>query len=252
MRLRPFWRYYGGKWSAARRYPAPRFGLIVEPFAGAAGYALNYADRDVILIERDPRIAAIWRYLIGADPDEILSCPDIPDGGTVDDLPGPDALRDLAGFWCNQGCAQPRKKPSKWVRTWREAGSSGTIAGWTRHVRERIASQIPRIRHWTLMEGSYQDAPNVRATWFVDPPYQTSAGRYYRYSEIDYRHLGAWCQARPGQIIACDQPGADWLPWTHSASTRRSRSDLSISTSEVYYHRGGAQLALLSPLGGLL
>ena len=249
MRLRPFWRYYGGKWAAARRYPAPRFGLIVEPFAGAAGYATNYADRDVILIERDPRIAAIWRYLIGADPDEILHCPDIPDGGTVDDLPGPDALRDLAGFWCNQGCAQPRRTPSKWVRTWTESGAGGNMAGWTQPVRERIASQIPRIRHWTLIQGGYEDAPDVEATWFVDPPYQTSAGRLYRYSEIDYQQLGAWCQARSGQIIACDQPGASWLPWTHSVQICRARHDLDPVTSEVYYHRGGAQLSLLSPLG---
>lgn len=249
MRLRPFWRYYGGKWAAARRYPAPRFDVIVEPFAGAAGYALNYADRDVILIERDPGIAAIWRYLIGADPDEILHCPDIPDGGTVDDLPGPDALRDLAGFWCNQGCAQPRRTPSKWVRTWTESGAGGNMAGWTQPVRERIASQIPRIRHWTLIQGGYEDAPDVEATWFVDPPYQTSAGRLYRYSEIDYQQLGAWCQARSGQIIACDQPGASWLPWTHSVQICRARHDLDPVTSEVYYHRGGAQLSLL---GGAL
>jgi hypothetical protein len=32
--LRPFWRYYGGKWRAAPRYPAPRYDTIIEPFAG--------------------------------------------------------------------------------------------------------------------------------------------------------------------------------------------------------------------------
>jgi len=43
--LRPFWRYYGGKWRAAPRYPAPRHDLIIEPFAGAAGYAMRYPDQ---------------------------------------------------------------------------------------------------------------------------------------------------------------------------------------------------------------
>jgi hypothetical protein len=34
--LRPFWRYYGGKWRAAPRYPRPTHDTIIEPFAGAA------------------------------------------------------------------------------------------------------------------------------------------------------------------------------------------------------------------------
>lgn len=244
MRLQPFWRYYGGKWATARRYPAPRFGVIVEPFAGAAGYAMNYADRDVILIERYPRVAAIWRYLIGADPDEILNCPDIPEEGTIDDLPGPDPLRDLAGFWCREGAREPEKRPGKWAKD-----SNRYWSGWTPKIRKRIASQIPKIRHWTLIEGSYEDAPDIEATWFVDPPYQTYPGRRYPYSEIDYPHLGSWCLARRGQIIACDQPGADWLPWTHSLKARRANNLLDRQTSEVYYHRGGAQLSLL---GGAL
>jgi len=42
--LRPFWRYYGGKWRAAPSYPSPRCETIIEPFAGAAGYSLRYPD----------------------------------------------------------------------------------------------------------------------------------------------------------------------------------------------------------------
>jgi site-specific DNA-adenine methylase len=62
--LRPFLRYYGGKWSLAPSYPEPRFATIIEPFAGAAGYSLRYADRRVTLVEKYPVIAGIWRYLI--------------------------------------------------------------------------------------------------------------------------------------------------------------------------------------------
>ena len=39
--LLPFWAYYGGKWRSAPRYPAPVHGRIIEPFAGAAGYAMR-------------------------------------------------------------------------------------------------------------------------------------------------------------------------------------------------------------------
>jgi hypothetical protein len=37
--LKPFFNYYGGKWRVARRYAPPEHDLIIEPFAGAAGYA---------------------------------------------------------------------------------------------------------------------------------------------------------------------------------------------------------------------
>jgi len=49
MKLRPFWRYYGGKFRAAPRYPTPTHKTIVEPFAGAAGYSLRVDDLRVHL-----------------------------------------------------------------------------------------------------------------------------------------------------------------------------------------------------------
>lgn len=69
--LKPFWRYYGGKWRAAPRYPKPEFSRIVEPFAGAAGYSMRYPSRQVILVEKHPIIAEIWRWLIAARESEI-------------------------------------------------------------------------------------------------------------------------------------------------------------------------------------
>ena len=71
--LRPFFGYYGGKWrDAAKHYPPPKYQLIVEPFAGSAGYALRYHEHEVVLCERDPVIAAVWEYLISVEPEEIL------------------------------------------------------------------------------------------------------------------------------------------------------------------------------------
>lgn len=226
----PFWRYYGGKWRAAPRYPAPRRGVIVEPFAGAAGYACRYPSHDVLLIEIDPRIAAIWRWLIGATYDEIVSVPDVPDGGTVDDIDAPPAARDLVGFWCNNGTVQPCKTPSKWHR------NNPKSHGWSAY-RERIAAHAQRIKHWQLIEGSYADAPDLDACWFVDPPYQTPAGRHYKHSEIDYEHLGQWCDERRGQVIACDQFGSTWRPWNHIAKIQATphRTGEGRVSSEVFW-----------------
>lgn len=232
--MRPFWRYYGGKWAAVSRglYPAPRHGLIIEPFAGAAGYSCHYWWMDVVLVERDPVVAATWRWLLQATPDDVLAIPDIPDGGTVDDIDAPEGARLLAGWWCNNGAAQPCKTPSAWAR-------ASEHSGWGGKVRERIALQVGQIRHWKLIEGHYDQAPDARACWFVDPPYQTAAGRHYRHHDIDYPALGRWVEVRSGQVIACDQVGAEWLRWSGRldpiGAPGRYRSGKS---SEVVYLRG--------------
>ena len=227
----PFWRYYGGKWRAAPRYPQPSYGVIVEPFAGAAGYACRYPSLDVILIDASPTIAGIWRWLIQATPDDVMAVPDVPEGGTVDDIDAPQAARDLVGFWCNAGSVSPRKTPSAWARR----KSADNWLGWAT-ARPRVAADVCRIRHWRVIEGDYKSAPSIEATWFVDPPYQTAPGRLYPFSDVDHTALGAWCLSRRGQVIACDQEGANWLPWTHTKQihSRRGRS------SEVVYCRNDA------------
>jgi len=96
--VRPFFTYYGGKWRAAPRYPAPRYSIIIEPFAGSAGYSLRYYDRQVVLVEKDPQIAALWRYLIKATASDFLNLPDVPEGMSVDDLNVCQEARYLIGF----------------------------------------------------------------------------------------------------------------------------------------------------------
>src|SRR5690348_5384455 len=60
LKLMPFFSFYGGKWRAAPKYPAPLYDTIIEPFAGSAGYAVRHYEKRVLLCEKDPVIAALW------------------------------------------------------------------------------------------------------------------------------------------------------------------------------------------------
>jgi predicted RNA methylase len=57
--------------------PKANFDTIIEPFAGSAAYSL-YQDnwkKNVILIEKDPKVASIWEWLINkATVNEIKIC----------------------------------------------------------------------------------------------------------------------------------------------------------------------------------
>lgn len=215
--MKSFFSYFGGKWRAAPRYPAPLHDRIVEPFAGAAGYSTRYFDRDVVLIEKDPQIAELWRYLISAMPSEIESLPLAVTH--VDLLDVPLGARLLIGFWLNKGTTMAHKTPSAWMRSGIRPRSF-----WGAEIRSRIASQVAHIKHWTIIEGEYDGEYHElndggTSTWFVDPPYERS-GRLYRHRDVDYERLAAWCASRRGQVIVCEQEGASWLPFQPFATTK--------------------------------
>lgn len=220
MNLRPFISYYGGKWRSAKRYPEPVHDTIVEPFAGSAGYSVRYHTKRVILIDAYEPVAAVWEYLIHVKPEEILSLPDVPDGVSVDDMTGlTQEQRWLVGFWINSASASPCKRPSDWVRSTPVESRKGCY--WGPKCRQRIAAQVPHIRHWRVIHGYYADAPDIEATWFVDPPYDNAAGSRYPMQIDDYKELGVWCQTIPrGQVIVCENSGADWLPFVDLFSNR--------------------------------
>lgn len=222
--LRPFFPYYGSKWLAARAYPPPVYSTIVEPFAGSAGYATRYPDRNVVLVEREPHVAAIWRWLISVSEDEILSLPLVPEGESVDSVGLQGAARWFVGFHLNTGHTVPARQRS----TWR----SGQYAhkGWHEGIRKRTADQLHRIRHWRVIDGDYTESSSLvpgTATWFIDPPYHSKAGRSYRTPPLDYQALSRWAQERHGQVIVCETAGANWLPfqtvWHTKGSTKRSQ-----------------------------
>jgi hypothetical protein len=233
--IRPLFPFYGSKWRDARRYPRPG-GLVIEPFAGSAGYSLWHEPARVELYDVDPIVIGVWRYLIAATPREILALPDLKPGQSTDDLELPQEARWLIGFWLNRGSAQPKKTQTAFSRR-----TERQQLVWSERARERIAADVPRIRHWRAAEASYEDVPRREdATYFVDPPYAVK-GRHYRCNHVDHAALGAWVRTLPGRVIACENVGADWLPFAPLASIKSTRGR---SDEAVYLQGcGGVNLA---------
>lgn len=206
--MRPFFKYPGSKHQAAKHYPAPRHGCIIEPFAGSACYSTRYADRQVILAEKDPEIAALWNYLIHANTAEILTLPTQLDQG-----------QDIRSLGLCYGA-------SLLIRQWQRVGRNdcwtvskwcGANSGfWCESTRNTIARQLQYIRHWRIFHCdalSWFDARREPSTWFVDPPYVGKP--FYKEKFAEHLKLGQLCQAlgRHHQVIVCEAGDADWLPF---------------------------------------
>lgn len=232
--MRPFFSYYGGKWRIAANYPQPTHDTIVEPFAGSAGYSVRFGTgKRVILCDVDKDICSAWQYLIDATATDILRLPDIGADDSVESIDVCDGAKSLIGYWLNRGTSVPCKRPSAWMRSGKYAGSF-----WGEAVRRRIANQVHMLRGWEVHNCGYADirerAGVARATWFVDPPY-IGAGKHYRHSAIDYEHLAQWCNELDGQVIVCENLGAEWLPFKSPFSCRTQRRGK--RSTEVSYVR---------------
>ena len=232
--LRPFWRYYGGKWRAAPRYPKPTHGTIIEPFAGAAGYSMRYPDRNVILVEKYPVIAEMWRWLIAAKPADVLAVPCVE---ATADLPSwvPAGAHSLVGFCLNNATVSPCRVLSSGRR--KLAAMGAKREGWNEAQRALVASQVNAIKHWRIIEGDWYRAPTVEATWFVDPPYNNRAGSYYVHGpdRIDFAMLARGCRAMPGQVIVCENEGADWLPFAPFGTFKAGVNNTTGGSREVIW-----------------
>lgn len=237
--LRPFFLYFGGKWRSAKHYPTPTHDLIIEPFAGAAGYSTVHHTKQVVLVEKNPQIAALWRWLITTPAEEIRALPLIEPMQRIDELGVCAEAATLIGMALNPGGSSPKASRGK---DWPGAkyDTQHRMNSWTSAFRDRVASQVEHIRHWQVFEGSYAQVPNIPATWFVDPPYQ-SQGRHYPNgsADIDFAHLGAWCRERTGQTIVCEAQGADWLPFKPIAArikcvSNKTRSGRKYSAEAVW------------------
>jgi site-specific DNA-adenine methylase len=212
-KLHPFFSYFGSKYRLTRYYSEPEYNKIVEPFAGSAGYALNYPCNQVYLYEVYEPIVELWDYLINVSEKEILELPigpfdkEHPVETEVKMIPA----RTLLGFWLTQSQTSASRYPQ----------SKSRGSGWTERKKQMIADQLKYIRHWKIEKLSYDKIPNQRATWFVDPPYE-QAGHRYRNNGIDYSYLSRWCKERCGQVIVCEQNSASWLKFQHLKTQRNA------------------------------
>lgn len=112
--LKPLFPYLGSKSRSIGEYPPPRNEVVVEPFAGSALYAHRYYDRQVVLVERDPKVAAVWRWLLHpkTTPALVRCMPVFEPGERISPRMKrwPDGARWLVGFWAFRGMAQARDR----------------------------------------------------------------------------------------------------------------------------------------------
>ena len=218
----PLFKWFGSKWSTSKYYPAPMHDVIVEPFAGSAGYALRHHEKQVILAEANTHIRRLWEWLIeDATSTSILDIPvNIPEG------------TDIRKLGLSEGQALLLKN---WQRT-NNVGDCWTISSWgnkpgqwTENTRARVADEHSFVKHWQVYDDAYllmSDATRER-TWFIDPPYQFNY--QYRATPIDYARLSDDINHLQGQIVVCEavcqKTGQvpSWLPFVPFRTTVTSR-----------------------------
>lgn len=228
----PF-RYFGGKKALAAYYPAPLHKVIIEPFAGSAGYSLWHAtpDHQVILIEKDRRVVDLWHRLQAMAIEELLhiECPP-------------------RGSWCTDPLINLTQASENTMRSRRfhlSRVSGRMIEKWP-GSRSYLATKLPLIRSWTVLHGSYESAPDIAATWHIDPPYAprrrepagSRGGGYGPGStsrDINYGHLSRWAISRAGQVMVCEQDGATWLPFVPFRRSRTTSTAKKIISREVLW-----------------
>ena len=201
MRESPPFRYYGGKWRAAMRYPAPKHDHIVEPFAGGAGYSLRYWWLDVTLRDVDATLIRAWHWLQESSARDVMLLGDVRPGMRADEVSACDGARAFATYNTNNASARGRPTfTERAAKTWNRCRVC-----WSRWP--------DRVRHWNIYADNFDAVHDEVATWFIDAPYSTPAGAHYRAAALDYDALAVWCQSRRGQVTVCEQAGATWLPF---------------------------------------
>ena len=216
--------YYGSKSKVVNLYPEPTTDKIIEPFAGSARYALKYWEKDVLLVDKYDVIIKIWKYLQQASERDIMGLPDLKYKETTEGLNLSEGERLLMGFLVARGSRRPAKIVQKF----------SSVA----NDKKRIASDLHKIRHWTIMQGEYADIPNQKATWFIDAPYQYGGELYNtceRQGGIDFDYLKKWTLGREGQVIVCENTKATWLPF---APLRKMHGSLHTTTEAIWINGG--------------
>lgn len=226
--MKPFFPYFGSKYRIARRYGAPRYDKVIEPFAGSACYSVYWEPKHVLLVDHNSAICEAWRWLIQATRAEVMALPIEFD--STDDLDVAAGAKHVMGFWLNKGGTHPNKKPGSWTKHYR---TSQQCRVWSESARARIAGQVDKIRHWEVFCADYKAIPDYTVHWFIDPPYHT-LGHRYRHGKPDFDTLGAWARSRSGFVQVCENFGAKWLPFRPFAEI----CGMKRKSIEVIYEQG--------------
>ena len=196
--------YYGSKSKIVQYYPQPTCDKIIEPFAGSARYSLRYWEKDILLVDKYKVIVDIWHYLQRASAKDILALPRLKPFEDIYEFNLSEIEILFMGFILQDAISTPARKVSpNWYK---ERPNKVNFK------LERIAKDLYKIKHWKIIQGSYEDLENENATWFIDPPYQFGGEHYKESSKnINYDSLANWCKSRNGQVIVCENTKATWM-----------------------------------------
>lgn len=227
-KVRPFFSYYGAKYTVAKYVGAPRRDLVIEPFAGSAAYSTRYVPNRVALYDISENICTLWDWLIKCTDADVRAIPDF--FNSYDEVarlsPGANML---VRFWISKGRAEPSGALSPWYFQYRNGHDCRV---WGPAVKARILKQKPYIVNWTCDNLPYWQIPVQEAHWHVDPPYNNEAGSRYPFSNVDYEHLANWCKNIPGTVDVFENDGATWLPFRPLCDVVTSRGRRSGAVSK--------------------
>ena len=227
---RPMFKYFSSKHRSSKHYPPPKYNKIYEPFAGSAGYSLRYHERKVILSDSDAELILLWKWLFNVTPEEILALPyeTLIVGQDLRTIGLSSEAADLIRRWQRTGnCSSwtvsrfnhilrvTNGKPNWMTGPLKNGTVTKNTGMWHPNTRTYLAENVTKIRHWQAHWMPYWEIDtNVEpATWFLDPPYQHVKGGFKENTPINYSHLRDWLMKLPGQVIVCEQEGANWLPF---------------------------------------
>jgi site-specific DNA-adenine methylase len=192
--------YYGRKKKIVKCYPKPNYKVIIEPFAGAASYSFyhNLSVEKVILLEKDKQVFDIWNWLINeATENNIKDLPNLKPGDSSTEF-----LHIIHAV-------------SKMAFAYKKIKVTEVLARNWEITRRVFLKHFNEVKHWEIVCGDYTEAPDIEATWFIDPPYQGDSGKGYCHNNalLDYSKLADWSLKRQGEIICCEGYGATYLPF---------------------------------------
>jgi hypothetical protein len=194
----PLFKWFGSKWMASKHYPKPQCDLIVEPFAGSAGYASRHANRPVIICENNPLLIELWEWIIGAaTTDNVLDIPlDLPEGTDIQSIGLTRGQQLLLKHW---------QRTNNYGNCWTTSPWGSKPGQWTRSTRERVSREIHEVKHWKFIRSSEFDPMAVPVgTWLIDPPYEYN----YKYGQPNFDSQSVVKMIEHihpnSQIIACE------------------------------------------------